>query len=151
MMESPEGSSYSTAQETCSGGIVVRVAEKDGCDAGDREILMILDKYGFMALPKGHPEPGETLSGAALREVGEETGIKAAIKSPAGTTKYTFSKGSVVVEKTVYYFLMEAVSGQVRPQAGESVSVAWVKEKELPHVKTYPDTLALVKRALIAF
>lgn len=39
-----------------------------------REVLLLRDRMGFWVFPKGHPEPGESLEEAAVREVWEETG-----------------------------------------------------------------------------
>jgi 8-oxo-dGTP pyrophosphatase MutT (NUDIX family) len=41
-------------------------------------------------MPKGHVEPGETADQAALREVAEETGLRAGIVQEVGTTRYVF-------------------------------------------------------------
>ncbi len=134
-----------TRKEICAGGVVVRQGH------GEREVVLIGDKYGMMALPKGHIDPGESFEEAAVREVREETGLRVAVKAPIGHVQYRFSSGEDVVEKTVHYYAMEAVGGEVRPQPGETTQVAWVALPDLPGVKTYRGTLSLIHRGLEAF
>ena len=56
-------------EEVSAGGIVFR---RDG----DRTFyLLIRDPYRNWGFPKGHLEDGEDPSAAAVREVGEETGL----------------------------------------------------------------------------
>ena len=45
--------------------------------ADNREVAYVQPRRGVNALPKGHPDPGETLEQAATREVREETGLVA--------------------------------------------------------------------------
>ncbi|MBL8965216.1 MAG: NUDIX domain-containing protein, partial [Phycisphaerae bacterium] len=57
--------------EVSAGGIVFR---RDG----ERTLfLLIRDSYRNWGFPKGHLEEGEAPAAAALREVGEETGLAA--------------------------------------------------------------------------
>ncbi|MBF8304695.1 MAG: hydrolase [Dehalococcoidia bacterium] len=46
-------------------------------------------------LPKGTPEPGETLDTTALREVREETGLSVFIKRKIGFVKYWFTRDKI--------------------------------------------------------
>lgn len=85
-----------------SGGVVFR---KCGAEA---EILLILDRFGLWALPKGHQEPEETLEETALREIKEETGISGIIVDRLETTEYQFTSEDEAVIKTVHFFLVEA-------------------------------------------
>ena len=58
------------------GGVVYR--ERDG-----RVELALCGRHsGLWALPKGTPDPGETLDQTALREVREETGLEVGIEPP---------------------------------------------------------------------
>ena len=43
------------------------------------------------SLPKGHIEEGESAEVAAIREVGEETGIVGRVVAPLGVIVFTFS------------------------------------------------------------
>src|SRR6478735_5050148 len=60
-------------REPTAGGIVFRRNPK-----GEVEILLIQDAKDRWTIPKGHIEEGETAQETALREIGEEAGIKEA-------------------------------------------------------------------------
>lgn len=131
------------SRDLAAGGVVVREHE------GELQVLMINDRYGMVALPKGHPEPGEQPGETAIREIAEETGIEAAIMGDIGVIRHRFpEKDGRVVEKSVRYFVMRPVGGALNPQAGETRGVMWVSERSLRSLKTYRDTLATVSRGL---
>lgn len=58
-------------REPTAGGIVFR-----RMDSGEVEFLLYQDARDRWTIPKGHIEPNETAHAAALREVGEEAGLK---------------------------------------------------------------------------
>lgn len=135
-----------TRREFSVGGIVI------GESGSEPEVLLIEDRWGMIAPPKGHPDPGETPEEAAVREVYEETGIRVDISGDLGEVKYRFfAQDGEVVEKTVRYFLMTPVGGEARPQEGETLGVTWMSERDLASVVSYRDTLAVVRRALRVF
>ena len=59
-------------REPTAGGIVFRMT----ADNRDIEILLIQDSKNRWTIPKGHIEPGETAKQTAVREIGEESGLK---------------------------------------------------------------------------
>src|SRR3982751_5572377 len=59
-------------REFTAGGMVFR---RTG-GKGKIDILMIPDRKGRWTIPKGHVEEGESFEQTAVREVGEETGLK---------------------------------------------------------------------------
>ncbi|WP_281180607.1 deoxyribose-phosphate aldolase [Alicyclobacillus kakegawensis] len=114
----------SMAIERAAGGLVVRQG------ARGREVLMIDDAYGHISFPKGHVEPGETWEEAAVREIFEETGIKARILAPLGRVEYRISRDGRPVRKQVRLFLLQPddTSQHPRPQEEEvrgARYVAW--------------------------
>ena len=44
---------------------------------GERLYVLVMETDGHVGLPKGHMEPGETERQTALREIWEETGVRA--------------------------------------------------------------------------
>lgn len=99
--------------------------------AGD-SVLVILNRFGEWVLPKGKVEPDETLAEAALREVLEETGVRAEIMCSLGTTDYTFVRDVTgeLVDKTVHWYLGRPTQSddrfppQTEPQIEEGISTA---------------------------
>lgn len=78
------------------------------------QVLLIRDRQGYWCFPKGHPDAGESLRQAALREVEEETGIKGKIRQKLSITSYTNNKG---IAREIHWFLMEG-QGKVRLEKG---------------------------------
>ncbi len=87
---------------------------------GDIEVLVIDDSFGRVTLPKGHVEPGELIEEAAVREIQEETGIEGKLLAPIAMVSYAFtSREGVTGTKNAYYYLLEAIGGQVKAQLEE--------------------------------
>jgi len=87
------------ADFTHAGGIVFRY------DGDEPRYLVITAKKNphHWVLPKGHIDPGETLAEAALREVLEETGVKARIMKPLGVSRIQTASASILM----LFYLME--------------------------------------------
>ena len=104
---------------------------------GEREYLILLQTNGCWSFPKGHMEAGETEIQTAMRELTEETGLRAAILPG----KRTLSEYEIppFTRKQVVLFLGE-VEGAVTPQDREVLDYRWVKAEELAaylHTDTY--------------
>jgi 8-oxo-dGTP pyrophosphatase MutT (NUDIX family) len=137
-------------QEHSAGGVVYR---KEG------GLLWLVGKhsgYHKWVLPKGLVEVGETKEQAAIREVEEETGIKAKIVKAEAihieTYDYQadFSEGKVSsggverrvetyqesggkqewVKKEVTFYLMEYLSGDIKNHSFEMEEVEWLGYEE---------------------
>ncbi|MGH2687936.1 MAG: NUDIX hydrolase [Actinomycetota bacterium] len=127
-----------------AGGVVVR---HGGGPAGDVEFAAVhRERYGDWSLPKGKLEPGESEEEGALREVEEETGLVCRLVRPADTVEYRDRQGR---RKTVAYWLMEVVGGELRP-AHEIDRVAWVRAGDAARRLSYPRDVELVQRSLAA-
>jgi 8-oxo-dGTP pyrophosphatase MutT (NUDIX family) len=77
-------------------------------------------------LPKGAPNPEESVGEAAVREVWEETGIRAEIISLLDRIEYFFRANDKLIRKEVDFFLMRYVDGALQPQLTEVDDVEWV-------------------------
>jgi 8-oxo-dGTP pyrophosphatase MutT (NUDIX family) len=108
---------------------------------GAVEVLVIhRPRYGDWTLPKGKLEEGESVEDAALREVSEETGIRAEIERRIGETSYRDRHRR---PKRVTYFAMHPVSGEFMPN-DEVDEVRWVTTGEARDLLSYQHDRDLV-------
>lgn len=89
-------------------------------------------------MPKGHIEAGETPAAAALREVWEETGIRAAIESPLETITYRFLTSRTQVHKQVAFFLARYRAGSPAHHNHEVEAVSFPPLRGLEQRLSYP-------------
>jgi 8-oxo-dGTP pyrophosphatase MutT (NUDIX family) len=80
----------------------------------------------------------ESQEETAVREVEEETGVKAKIikELPAPVSHWYVFKGEKRF-KTVYYYLMEFVAGDITKHDHEMMDVKWVRQEEAMSTLTY--------------
>ena len=113
-----------TTREVSAGGVVYRRT-----DDGDIEVVLASrrTRRGDLAwgLAKGGIEAGESKEEAALREVREETGLVAEIEDDLGDTKYMYVWEDVRIRKTVHFFLMRWVGGDVGDRDDEMEEIRW--------------------------
>jgi len=129
-------------QDVSAGGVVVREG-RDGLDVA----LVGRGKPLRWGLPKGGIEAGETIDTAALREAREETGLEVRLLAPIGDIQYWFATRSVRHHKTVHFFLMEAIGGDIRNHDWENDEAAWFSIAEALKVMAFPNEIAIVRRA----
>ncbi len=111
-------------------------------------ILMIADSQGRWSFPKGIVEPGEDPAAAALREVQEETGIQGSLLRLLGETRYIYRQSGRLVTKTVYFYLIRAVSQVITPQLSEVADARWFSSSEALHRSAFAANTDLLKQAL---
>jgi 8-oxo-dGTP pyrophosphatase MutT (NUDIX family) len=130
---------------TSAGGVVIRT------ESGVPQLVVgmrRLDRDGVTwSLPKGTPEDGETTEATALREVAEETGLEVAITAPLPSIEYTFVQRGTRIHKTVHYFLMEPVGGDLARHDHEFAKVRWVDFADAPGLLTFETERAVVAEA----
>jgi len=101
-----------------AGGVVLRG------DDGDVEVLVVHRlRYDDWSLPKGKLDPGETPAQAAVREVEEETGVRAVVGEELPSVAYRTAAGL----KLVRWFRMQPLDGDParRPADAEVDVAAW--------------------------
>ncbi len=122
--------------ETSAGGIIYK---KEG-----ENILWLITQHSAhkgWVFPKGlvgDDDKNESPEQAALREVEEEGGVKAKIVNHQPVeTHYTYKWESFLVKKTVFYYLMEYVSGDPADHDWEMMDAKFVTEEEVKKILTY--------------
>ena len=108
-------------REFSAGGVVIRRFR------GRPFVAAVRVKNGsVLALPKGHPDEGESMISAAEREVREETGVIAEPEGKLGDIRYWYSRDGRRVLKVVSFYLVRSRSGSVRDHDHEVDSAEWV-------------------------
>ncbi|NMA86522.1 MAG: NUDIX hydrolase [Tissierellia bacterium] len=129
-------------EEVSAGGIVVF-----------KNTILLLKKFnGDWVLPKGRTEKNEDIRETALREVFEESGVKAEIKRYIGMVHYTYKnmKGDETVYKTVHWYLMEANSMIAFPQKKEGfIEATFVHIDRVQELIKYEDERKIIDKALM--
>jgi ADP-ribose pyrophosphatase YjhB (NUDIX family) len=129
-------------REFSAGGVVIR-------HTGDEaEIALVSPREGVLALPKGHPDSGETLEQAATREVREETGLVAEPLGKLGEVQYWYRLRGDRILKTVTFFLFRYLSGSVADHDDEVIWAGWVPLEEAPRRLSYKGEREMVEKAL---
>lgn len=119
-----------------AGGVVVW---DDGRRA--RIALVHRPRYDDWSLPKGKLDGGETHEAAALREVLEETGLKAVLGSELSSVEYTDRRGR---RKIVRYWRMAATPGEFIAN-DEVDELRWVPTSDALELLTYRHDRELVR------
>lgn len=116
--------------------------------------ILLLKKYnGDWVMPKGRVEKGESFDQTALREVFEETSVKAEIDKYIGSVKYTFRNGrgmeGELIEKTVHWYVMTAKSMHCAPLHSEGfVEAKFIHIDKVLKIMKYTDEKKIIRRAL---
>jgi 8-oxo-dGTP pyrophosphatase MutT (NUDIX family) len=131
-----------TALATSAGGIVVSANR-------ERPALVVgMRRRGrdsvTWTLPKGTPDIGETIEETALREVAEETGLEVRILERLSSIEYDFVQSGTRIHKTVHYFLMAQVGGDLSRHDHEFERVRWVPFDEAGGLLSFPTERELV-------
>ena len=129
-------------REFSAGGLVLRRRD------GRSELAVVCPRQGVLALPKGHPERGESLEQAATRKVREETGLTADPLERLGEVRYWYTLAGERVLKGVTFFLFRYRSGSVEDHDEEVDSATWVPLSEAPKLLSYKGEREMAAKAL---
>ena len=117
-----------------AGGLVLR----------DGQVLLVhRPRYNDWTFPKGKALPRESDEECALREVHEETGVRARLDAELGTTLYTDAKGRA---KRVRWWSMEPVEDDGFTPGEEVDELRWAPADEAAELLTYDRDVALLDR-----
>jgi 8-oxo-dGTP pyrophosphatase MutT (NUDIX family) len=118
---------------------------------GDKVLVLHDRRADELRLPKGHVEPGETDEQAAVREVGEETGLgDLAVVADLGEQTVEFDGPRDHVVRDEHFFLMR-LTGQntvERPEKDEArFEVQWLSPAEAVEGMTFEAEREWIRRA----
>ena len=103
------------------------------------------------ALPKGLIDAGERGIETALREVYEETGLRAVPDQKLGDVRYVYTWEGERVFKVVSFFLLRATGGRIGElPAGMEIEVAearWVPLADAPRMLAYTGEREMAAKA----
>jgi 8-oxo-dGTP pyrophosphatase MutT (NUDIX family) len=136
-------------REHSAGGVVVRHSE-------DGLVIAAIQPQGRPAghwvLPKGLVEAGEAPIDAAVREVHEETGLRAEALHKLPASRYIYRRGSERVFKLVEWWLMRPLDGEIgaieEAMRIEVADARWLPLDQAPGLLAYPGERALLAPAL---
>ena len=128
--------------ETSAGGVVVY----------GNAVLMLRKFNGDWVLPKGKVEPDEVIRDTAVREVSEESGVKAEVVRYLGAIHYVY-QGSWAhnenIYKTVHWFWMRSKTMRCYPQRKEGfVEVRFIHMNRVLDLAKYPDERRMIQKAI---
>lgn len=121
--------------EFSAGGVVFKVE--------NGKILILVAQHSYhhgWVFPKGligDSIKGEKKEATAVREVEEETGAKAEIIEPIEPVTYWYNFEGQKIKKTVYYFVMKFVGGDITQHDFEMENVEWVEMDNVLEKLTY--------------
>ena len=118
-----------------AGGLVVR----------DEQVLLVhRPKYDDWTFPKGKADDGESDEECAVREVGEETGLRCRLEQELGATEYVDARGR---PKRVRWWRMLPVDDDGFTPNAEVDELRWVTPEEAARLLTYDRDVALLEGA----
>ncbi len=143
-----------------AGGVVLRPDPQDSTAL--TVALCHRKSESLWALPKGTPETDETIAQTATREVTEETGLIVEIGPPIDDTFYSFfrtasetagdlpfdAKGKIRIDKTVHWYLMKYVRGDITNHDCEYDAVEWIKIEEALKRLTHRNEARVLEKAV---
>jgi 8-oxo-dGTP diphosphatase len=131
--------------EFSAGGVVYRVTKQ-----GLEVLLAQHSQHHGWVFPKGligDTKAGEGREETALREVKEETGAEGEIIKTLSPVTYFYSFQGQKIKKTVYYFIMKFIGGDITKHDFEMEDVQWIHETNVSDKLTYKGDKEVWKEA----
>ncbi|MGH2764034.1 MAG: NUDIX hydrolase [Thermoleophilaceae bacterium] len=129
-------------REFSAGGVAVRRMR------GRPYVAVVRVRDEILALPKGHPDPGEPSDVAARREVREEAGLETELVEKLGDIRYWYARDGERVMKIVSFFLLRYRSGSVADHDHEVEEALWIPLEEAPDRLAYEGEREMAAAAL---
>ena len=143
-------------REFSAGGVTVRKLDRRWMVAAIRPGGR---KPGTWALPKGAVDPGEDPAATAVREVAEETGVRARLDRKLGDIRYVYRQsweggsGEQVFKIVSFYLLRYSGGrlGEIAPEFEHEVAeVRWLPLEEAPRLLAYKGEREMAAKAIEA-
>lgn len=113
--------------------VFVKVAAAGGIVRNASGKWLFIQRLGYLDLPKGKCDPGETHAQTAVREVMEETGLKEiTIGSEAADTYHIYKSGKTrFLKHTVWFYMYTDTVDGLIPQSEEGITALfWMTPQE---------------------
>jgi 8-oxo-dGTP diphosphatase len=136
--------------EFSAGGIVFKQLATSHQQSVIEVLLCQHSKHHGWVFPKGligDHIAGEGKEETAIREVEEETGAKGKILKTLTPTTYWYFWEGEKVKKTVYYYLMEFIGGDITNHDNEMEDVEWLPIEEVEKRLSYQSDKKVWKEA----
>ncbi len=110
-------------------------------DARDRILLILRTDNGYWSIPGGGLNPGESVTGATIREVKEETGIDCQVTGLVGIYSdpkhvAAYDDGEVRQEFSICF--TTCMTGGTTTTSSESAKVQFVSSGAIPDLRMHP-------------
>ncbi len=118
------------------------IAAGGGFVKNHQDELLLIFRNNLWDLPKGKLDEGEVIHVCAVREVEEETKVKAEIESFFKNSYHIYFTSDSKVLKTTTWYKMKSIEPNpiIKPQEEEGITqVSWVKKEDIEEkvAKTY--------------
>ena len=126
--------------EYSAGGVVFK---SPSTGSGQNDIFILVSQHSQhhgWVFPKGFigdKIEGETKEDTALREVEEETGVIGKILEPLTPVTYWYEMDGTKRKKTVYYYVMQEMGGDITKHDWEMEKVEWLPIDQVEERLTY--------------
>jgi len=123
------------------------ISAAGGVVFNDLNQFLAISRRGFLDLPKGKIDKGETPEQAALREVKEETGLDGELLKPLMVSYHTYKAKDKRVLKPTHWYVMKALTENVVIQTEEDIEASyWMTSEEfLQSEKAYLSLKEVIK------